>query len=133
MSRVARMEDLEDPDTKVKVIIQVLEMKMPPTSELQPQTDVWDWTGEFPQLDVKGHSDRFTKAGFLLEIPSAFIYPLGPIHAFDRRTPEQKAETPTLLYPTWRLTQKILRMCAIQLGRLWTLLANNCLEILSIS
>ncbi|KAJ7429842.1 hypothetical protein B0H11DRAFT_1944117 [Mycena galericulata] len=89
------LSDLEDPESKAKVIGQLLEMCNPQTEGDNP-ADYWEWTGNFLCLDIAAKQGRETRQLFVLDIPGILIHPLGP------SVSKQSGSTNDL--PTWSVS-----------------------------
>lgn len=64
------MDQLEQNDTGVKVVGQILEMKS--------ESNSWKWTGNYLRLDTRVKDAQAAHKHFLLEFSSVLIHPLGP-------------------------------------------------------
>ncbi|KAJ7442929.1 hypothetical protein B0H11DRAFT_1748755, partial [Mycena galericulata] len=89
------LSDLEDPESKAKVIGQLLKMRNPQTEGDNP-ADYWEWTGNFLCLDIAAKQGRETRQLFVLDIPGILIHPLGP------SVSKQSGSTNDL--PTWSVS-----------------------------
>ena len=69
----ATMDDLEDTNKQIKVVGQIVNLKMPSST-----TQSWDWNKQYVALDVDFHDKRLTRRQYVLEIASSLICPLAP-------------------------------------------------------
>lgn len=93
-SAVMRMDDLENSKLNIKVLGQLIELKMP------PGTDFWEWTRKYIQLDLRARDKRLTHRQLVIEVPSVLIHPLAPTIAMQWSTDDINA---TQLMDTARL------------------------------
>ena len=69
----ATMDDLEDTNKQIKVVGQIVHLKMS-SSTMQS----WDWTKRYVALDIDSRDQNLTHRQYVVEVTSSLICPLTP-------------------------------------------------------
>jgi hypothetical protein len=116
---IATMDDLEDREKQIKIIGQIINLKMS-----SPKKESWDWNKHYVLLDIDSQDKRLTHRQYVLEVPSVLTHPLAPSLA-ARPLPGSKLDESD--YPTWRIPSQQLQLV---LDDLWDSLEPESEKIL---
>ena len=92
----ATMDDLEDTNKQIKVVGQIVHLKMS-SSTMQS----WDWTKRYVALDIDSRDQNLTHRQYVVEVTSSLICPLTP-SVVQRPLPGSTLDISD--YPTWRVS-----------------------------
>jgi len=113
------MDDLEDTNKQIKIIGQIINMKMS-----SPKKESWDWNKHYMPLDIDSQDKRLTHHQYVLEVASVLTNPLAPSLAARPLSGGKLDESD---YPTWRLQSQQLQLV---LDALWDSLEPESEKIL---